>query len=158
MNPRSFSKYLASSSATEELQRVARGSTFVVIHERSVGSLECLDRDRLNRQRIGCGNSNNACYPRMPYSALTLRKEGCTTAAFDRAAMNNHVDVILWLTKHRTEGGTESALQWAVSRGHTKVGNSVSLASFAAPSLGLEVVKYLRMRHCVRLSTQTSFP
>lgn len=36
--------------------------------------------------------------------------------------MNNHVDVILWLTRHRTEGGTESALQWAVSRGHTQVG------------------------------------
>lgn len=49
------------------------------------------------------------------------RLEGCTTAAFDRAAMNNHVDVINWLMKHRSEGGTESALQWAVSRGYTKV-------------------------------------
>lgn len=54
------------------------------------------------------------------------RKEGCTTAAFDRAAMNNHVDVVLWLTKNRTEGGTESALQFAVSRGHTKVQESVA--------------------------------
>lgn len=37
--------------------------------------------------------------------------------------MNNHVDVIMWLMKNRSEGGTESALQWAVSRGYTKVGD-----------------------------------
>lgn len=54
------------------------------------------------------------------------RREGCTTAAFDRAAMNNHVDVVLWLTKNRTEGGTESALQFAVSRGHKKVRGNVA--------------------------------
>ncbi|CAN0279225.1 unnamed protein product, partial [Hapterophycus canaliculatus] len=51
------------------------------------------------------------------------RNRWCTTAAFDRAAMNNHVEVIMWLTRNRSEGGTESALQWAVSRGHTNVGD-----------------------------------
>lgn len=53
--------------------------------------------------------------------SVVCRREGCTTAAFDRAAMNNHVDVVLWLTENRTEGGTESALQFSASRGHTKV-------------------------------------
>ena len=49
------------------------------------------------------------------------RKEGCTTAAFDRAAMNNHVQVVMWLLNNRDEGGTDKSLQWAISRGHTQV-------------------------------------
>ena len=53
--------------------------------------------------------------------ALDSRTEGCTTAAFDRAAMNNHVHVVMWLLSNRDEGGTDTALQWAISRGHTKV-------------------------------------
>ncbi|CAB1106367.1 unnamed protein product [Ectocarpus sp. CCAP 1310/34] len=48
------------------------------------------------------------------FDLLSYRHEGCTTAAFDRAAMNNHVHVIMWLTDNRSEGGTESALQWAM--------------------------------------------
>lgn len=52
---------------------------------------------------------------------LRCRDEGCTTAAFDRAAMNNHVEVIMWLVNNRSEGGTEKALQWAVGRGHKQV-------------------------------------
>ncbi|CAM9405904.1 unnamed protein product [Ectocarpus sp. 6 AP-2014] len=62
---------------------------------------------------------------------LRLALGGCTTAAFDRAAMNNHVHVIMWLTENRSEGGTESALQWAVSRGHTKASKHRLMAMVA---------------------------
>ncbi len=88
------------------------------------------------------------------------RREGCTTAAFDRAAMNNHVDVIKWLMKHRSEGGTESALQWAVSRGYTEVGEGGAEAilntlrdrsSIHAPPTPRGYRKIFRWHTCGRL-------
>lgn len=79
-------------------------------------------RDLVHRVYIrGCMPHTEQTVPDRLFGLLSCRREGCTTAAFDRAAMNNHVHVIMWLTKNRNEGGTESALQWAVSRGHTEV-------------------------------------
>lgn len=63
---------------------------------------------------------NNVCH-------AARRMEGCTTAAFDRAAMNNHVEVVRWLTENRDEGGTDKALRCSMSRGHTQVQGGVCL-------------------------------
>lgn len=49
------------------------------------------------------------------------RTEGCTTAAMDGAAANNHLDVVMWLHFNRREGCTTDAMDQAATCGHLEV-------------------------------------
>jgi hypothetical protein len=51
----------------------------------------------------------------------THRSEGCTVKAMDQAALSNHLDVIEWLDIHRSEGCSNIALCEATSLGHLAV-------------------------------------
>ena len=49
------------------------------------------------------------------------RAEGCTTNAMDYAAYNGHLDAIIWLHVNRTEGCTTDAMDWAARNEHLEV-------------------------------------
>jgi ankyrin repeat protein len=49
------------------------------------------------------------------------KTEGCPYKAMDMAAANGHLDIVIWLHFNRTEGCTTSAMDNAAANGHLEV-------------------------------------
>ncbi|RLN71807.1 hypothetical protein BBJ29_004861 [Phytophthora kernoviae] len=50
-----------------------------------------------------------------------MRNEGCSVSAMEKAAGNGHLEIVKWLHLHRSEGCTERAMDWAAQGGHLDV-------------------------------------
>ncbi|RLN77598.1 hypothetical protein BBJ28_00000463 [Nothophytophthora sp. Chile5] len=86
-------------------------------------------RKRKREEIREAGEPTERLYPRTvlltttaPPSAMD-EKDGpwCTPAAMDGAAGNNHLDVVQWLHKNRTEGCSARAMDLAAGNGHLEM-------------------------------------